>query len=179
MQPSEGMERMAAKSTPTKEPAKRGLIATRVIHAPPEVVFKAWIDSQQLAQWWGPKRYTNPVCELDARPDGAIHIEMRSPDGKVYPIKGVYQEIVEPERLVFTGSALDTEGAPLFEVVIAVSFLERGSRTILRVHTRVLRTTLAADAFLKGMMVGWPQSLERLEALVLKGEKRMSEARRR
>jgi uncharacterized protein YndB with AHSA1/START domain len=43
-----------------------------------------------------------PVCELDVRPGGAIRIHMRGPDGTVYPMTGAYQEIVEPERLVFT-----------------------------------------------------------------------------
>lgn len=170
---------MAARNESAKAPAKRGLTVTRVIPAPPDLVFKAWIDPQQLAQWWGPKGFTNPVCEMDVRPDGAMRIEMRAPDGTVYPMTGVYQEITEPKRLVFTSAALDLSGAPLFEVLTAVSFLERGNTTILRVQVHVIKTTVAAAPFLKGMIAGWAQSLERLEAFVLRGEKRKSEARRR
>jgi DNA-binding transcriptional ArsR family regulator len=47
----------------------------------------------------GPTGFTNPRCELDVRPGGAIRIDMRAPDGTVYPMSGVYQEIVEPNGL--------------------------------------------------------------------------------
>src|SRR3984885_10858283 len=78
---------------------------TRVLAAPRGVVLRAANDQQHVAQWWGPTRFTNPRCELDVRPGGAIRIDMRGPDGTVYPMSGVYQEIVKPERLVFTSDA--------------------------------------------------------------------------
>jgi len=179
MQISERTERKAARNEPAKEPAARGLTVTRVIPAPPELVYRAWTDPEKLAQWWGPKGFTNPVCEMDVRPDGALRIEMRAPDGTVYPMTGVYQEIVEPERLAFTSAALDPERAPLFEVLTTASFLERGSKTILRVQTRIVKSTAAAAPYLRGMLLGWTQSLERLEAFVLRDQKKKSEVRRR
>ena len=42
----------------------------------------------KLAQWWGPKGFTNPVVKSRQRVGGAIRIHMRSPDGIVYPMKG-------------------------------------------------------------------------------------------
>ncbi len=43
---------------------------------------------------------------------------MRGPDGNIYPMKGVIHEIVEPECLVFTSTALEDEnGKPLFEIL--------------------------------------------------------------
>src|ERR1700730_7092158 len=93
---------MAPKVEPARESAERELKITRVFDAPREMVFKAWTDPKLLAQWWGPKGFTNPVCELDVRPGGAIRVHMRGPDGTVYPMTGVYQEVVEPERIVFT-----------------------------------------------------------------------------
>jgi uncharacterized protein YndB with AHSA1/START domain len=83
---------------------------TRILDAPRELVFKAWIDPQQVRQWWGPGKFTNPVCELDARPGGAIRIVMRGPNGIDYPMSGTFREIVEPERLVFTAVAEDAAG---------------------------------------------------------------------
>ena len=44
------------------------LVLTRIFDAPRELVFKAWTDPEIVAQWWGPHRFTNPVCELDVRP---------------------------------------------------------------------------------------------------------------
>ena len=80
--------------------AEREITITRMFDAPRAVVFRAWTDAGQLAQWWGPKGFTNPVCEIDVRVGGAIRIHMRSPDGNIYPMKGEFREIVPPERLV-------------------------------------------------------------------------------
>ncbi len=143
--------------------AGRELVLTRVFDAPRELVFKAWTDPKHVAQWWGPHGFTNPVCELDVRPGGAIRIHMRGPDGTVYPMTGVYQEIVEPTRLVFTSAALDEEGNPLFEVLHTVTFAEQGSKTTLTVKARVVKSTAEAAPYLDGMEAGWTQSLERLE----------------
>ena len=57
---------------------------------------------QHLANWFGPKDFTLPFCEMDFRVGGHYRLCMRSPDGKDYWVHGVYREIVEPERLVFT-----------------------------------------------------------------------------
>ena len=65
----------------TIKTAEREITITRVFNAPRALVFKAWADASELAQWWGPKGFTNPVCELDVRVGGAIRIQMRSPDG--------------------------------------------------------------------------------------------------
>jgi len=50
---------------------------------------------------------------LDVRPGGAIRIHMRGPDGTVYPMTGVYLEVVEPQRIVFTRAALGADGNPM------------------------------------------------------------------
>lgn len=144
------------------------LVITRVFDAPRELVFKAWTDPKHVAQWWGPHGFTNPVCELDVRPGGAIRIHMRGPDGTVYPMTGVYQEIVEPTRLVFSSAALDEQGTPLFEVLTTVAFAEHGRKTTMTVKARVVKSTSEAAPYLKGMEAGWTQSLERLEAHLAK-----------
>ena len=141
---------------------ERELVLTRVFDAPRELVFKAWTDPKQVAQWWGPHRFTNPVCDLDVRPGGAIRIHMRGPDGTVYPMTGVYNEVVEPERLVFTSAALDADGNPMFEVLTTVTFAEQGGKTKQIMRARVINTTAQAAPYIAGMEQGWTQSLERL-----------------
>ena len=54
---------------------------TRIFNAPRELVWKAWTDPQMMARWWGPKGFTNPVCEMDVRVGGKILIHMRAPNG--------------------------------------------------------------------------------------------------
>lgn len=143
--------------------AKEDLVLTRVFDAPLERMWKAWTDPRQLAQWWGPAGFTNPVCDIDVRAGGAIRIDMRAPDGTVYPMTGVFREVVAPSRLVFSAGALDAKGDPLFEVLNTVTFADLGGRTKLTVHARVLSKTAGAERHLSGMEQGWSQSLIRLE----------------
>jgi uncharacterized protein YndB with AHSA1/START domain len=152
----------------TLEPASAGreLVITRIIDAPRALVFRAWTGPKHVARWWGPHGFTNPVCELDVRPGGAIRIHMCGPDGTLYPMSGAYREVVEPGRLVFTSAALDEEGNPLFEVLNTVTFAGQGGGTALTLRARVVRSTAEAAPYLEGMEAGWTQSLERLEAHV-------------
>lgn len=154
---------MDARNSPAREPAERELVITRVLDAPRALVFRAWTDPKQVAQWWGPHGFTNPVCELDVRPGGAILIHMRGPDGVVYPDKGVFHEIEEPGRLVFISGAVENEeGNPQLEVLNTVTFSDLGSKTTLTMHARVLKATPEVAGALAGMEEGWSQSLDRL-----------------
>lgn len=162
----------AAGISNTKESSKWDLVITRVFDAPRELVFKAWTDTKHMAQWWGPKGFTNPVCELDVRAGGAMRIHMRAPNGVVYPMSGVFEEISEPERLVFVSSALDDKGNSMFDVLNTVTFAEQRGKTVLTLQARVIKATAQAPQYLKGMEAGWTQSLDRLVDLLdaIKGE---------
>src|SRR3546814_18122124 len=72
---------------------------TRRLAAPRELVFELWTDPAHLAKWWGPNGFTNPVYEFEARPGGRLHIDMTAPDGTVYPMDGVVEDTLPPERL--------------------------------------------------------------------------------
>lgn len=138
------------------------LTITRVFDAPRDLVFQVWTDPKHVAKWWGPHHFTNPVCELDVRVGGAIRIHMRGPEGTVYPMSGVFNEINPPERLVFTSAPLDENGERLFELLTTVVFEEQGKKTKLTLHVHVLTATSEAAQYLDGMEEGWNQSLERL-----------------
>jgi uncharacterized protein YndB with AHSA1/START domain len=142
--------------------AEREVVITRIFDAPRALVFKAWTDPKHLKRWWGPKVFTNPVCEVDARVGGAWRIVMRSPDGIDYPCGGVYREIVEPERLVFTNIATDKDGNPILDGLTTVTFADQGGKTKLTLTTRAVALVEYAAAYLQGMEAGWTQSLESL-----------------
>ena len=147
----------------TPDHVDRELVITRVLDAPRNLVFKAWTDAKRLTQWWGPHRFTSPICEADARPGGAIRINMCGPDGTIYPMTGVYQEIVEPERIVFASSALDGAGNWLFDILNTVTFEAQGGKTKLTLRAKVTKGSDKAFPYLAGMNEGWKQSLERLD----------------
>jgi uncharacterized protein YndB with AHSA1/START domain len=147
----------------TNPSSKRELTITRVLDAPPSRVFKMWTNAKHMAQWWGPKGFTNPVCELDVRPGGAIRIHMRAPDGVVHPMTGSFREILEPERLVFTAVAEDQAGKPLLEALTTVTFAEHAGKTTLTVRASAVGLAPVAPQMLAGMEAGWTQGLQRLE----------------
>lgn len=149
--------------------AQRDVIVTRVFDAPRALVFEMWTDPKRMARWWGPSGFTNPVCELDVRPGGAIRIHMRAPDGTVYPMTGSFREIVEPERIVFTAVAQDHAGNPLLEVLTTATFAHQAGKTELTVDARAVGLAPVAPQMLAGMETGWTQSLERLAGVVAAG----------
>lgn len=85
-----------------------------------------------------------------------------APNSNVYPMTGVFQEIVPPERLVFTSAALGGNGSPMFELLNTVTFAEQGDKTKQILRVRVIKKTAQAEPYLAWMEVGWTQSLERL-----------------
>jgi uncharacterized protein YndB with AHSA1/START domain len=164
-------------ATSVTQPDSRSVAVSRVFDAPRELVWQAWTEPRHMAQWFGPKVFTNPVCEIDLRVGGAWRLVMRGPDGSEYPIKGVYREIVRPERLV---SSLDvsehpdswfdliepnrdrSKGRPAYDLSWTVTFEALGGRTRLSIVNRFPSTALR-DAFVKiGMGEGWSQSLDKL-----------------
>lgn len=138
------------------------MVLTRVFDAPRELAFKAWTERDRLQRWWGPKGFTNPVCEIEPRAGGSIRIHMRAPNGVVHPMTGTFLEVVEPERLVFLSAALDQDGNEMFRIVNTVTFEAQGKQTKLTVQARVIMTTAVAPQFLAGMEIGWSMSFDRL-----------------
>jgi uncharacterized protein YndB with AHSA1/START domain len=80
--------------------ATRELVLARDVAATPEQLFRAW--RTRLAEWWAPQPFTTPVCEVDLRSGGTLRTVMRSPDGSDFPCGGVFLEVVENRRIVFT-----------------------------------------------------------------------------
>lgn len=153
-------------------------VITRAFDAPKKRVYEAWADPKQMAMWWGPKGFTVPVCEMDLRPGGSYRIVMRSIEGVDYPLKGVFQEIIEGERLVYTSNweehpanwqeMLRNNGANMFskEALNTVTFNEQNGRTLVTIKT-VFNLPSFRDAMLKtGMEQGWSESLDRLAELL-------------
>ncbi len=101
--------------------AERELVLTRIFDAPPAKVFRAWTDPQILVKWFAPLPWTTPSAELDVRPGGSNLIVMRSPDGQDFPNRGVYLEVVENEKLVFTDAfttAWEPSAKPFFTGIL-------------------------------------------------------------
>ncbi|HVC58683.1 MAG TPA: SRPBCC domain-containing protein [Candidatus Acidoferrales bacterium] len=143
----------------------------RVFDAPLELVWKAWTDPELMAKWWGPRGVTNPICEVDARVGGDMHIvmlagkEMGSFQGTRWPMTGKFTAVVPSKKLVYTAVAIeDKKNSPMFETVTTVGFEAVGKKTRLTLHmavTKVINLPQAKFA-IDGMNAGWAQSLDKL-----------------
>lgn len=86
-------------------PEAAELIYTRVFDAPRELVFRCMTEPEHLTHFWGPAGVSTPLenIKVDARPGGAFETVMvNDTDGGQYPMRAVYVEVAEPERLVWT-----------------------------------------------------------------------------
>jgi uncharacterized protein YndB with AHSA1/START domain len=161
---------MVARNSSQNEQSERVLI-TRVFDAPRDLVFKAWTACERLTRWWGPKGFTTPFCKIDLRPGGVSHYCMRSPEGRDYCGKGVYSEIIEPERIVFSDFFVDEEGDPVpatyygmspdwpQETLVRVTFAEHEGKTKLTLE-HALGSVPASER--DSCQQGWSESLDKL-----------------
>lgn len=100
------------------------LVLEREVDVPPELVWAAWTTPELVKQWFAPKPFETPECEIDLRPGGAFHTVMRSPEGEEFPGTGCFLEIVPNERLVWTSAlgpgyrpTVDPSGLPFTAVI--------------------------------------------------------------
>src|SRR4051812_50040191 len=100
--------------------ANHELSITRLIDAPPEVVYRVW--TERTGEWWAPRPYTTPVVELDLKPGGRGLMVMEGPDGTEMPNEGVFLEIVPDKKIVFTNAFTAGGGTagPVLGVVLSL-----------------------------------------------------------
>ena len=86
------------------------MVITRVFDAPRELVWKAWTDPKYVMQWWGPKGFTSPACQMDVRVGGKSLLCMKTPDGYEGWNAIEYHEIVLYEKIVYSMYFSDSKG---------------------------------------------------------------------
>jgi uncharacterized protein YndB with AHSA1/START domain len=100
---------------------RHGITITRVFDAPRERVWREWTEPEGFADWFGGPQSEVPVASvsMDVRPGGAFRCTMfAGPERREIQWKGEYQEVTEPERLVFT--LTDEPGGELYELVTVI-----------------------------------------------------------
>ncbi len=157
---------MAAATEKNSDTSSREIRATRHFDAPREVVFRMWTDPQHIAQWWGPRGFTNTIHEMEVRPGGVWRFVMHGPDGTDYQNKIVYQEVVAPERLVY-----DHVTGPVFHVT--VDFIDEGEKTRME-YRMVFESAEVLERVIRefGAQEGLHQTLDRLGERLARGDER-------
>ena len=159
-------------------PSDREITLSRVFDAPRKLVFEAWTRPEHVKLWYGCRGSSLVLCEIDFRLGGAYRFVTRVADGNVYPMSGVYREIVPPERLVYTERFNDDPGK---EALITLTLEERDGRTTLTSVARY-RTAEDRDAVLefgveKGAREGFDRLAEHLATMSHRGRITETEVR--
>ncbi|TWT88336.1 hypothetical protein Mal64_18150 [Pseudobythopirellula maris] len=127
---------MVARSKPNE------IRITREYDAPVAMVWDAWADPEQVAQWWGPRGFTITTHSKELRVGGVWRYTMHGPDGTDWPNTTVYHEVVEHEKLVYDHGGSE-DRPPLFRVTVL--FVERDGKTLMDM-TMALPTPEEAEA---------------------------------
>src|SRR3954469_10896440 len=85
--------------------ADREIMVSRVIDAPPELVFEAFTEVRHLSRWWGPDGFTTTTASFEFRVGGVWDFVMHGPDGTDYPEWITWSAIVPPARIALLHGA--------------------------------------------------------------------------
>lgn len=152
---------------------KKEFTIVRELDAPAKLVYKAWTDPKKVEQWWGPTGVFTPICEIDAKPGGRMHIVMEAGEelgkykGTQWPMEGEFVELDEPKKIVFKSSAVN-EGKLLFEHVTTVIFEEANGKTTMTVHVAVTKALPGSEFAISGMEQGWSSQFDKLVEFIKK-----------
>jgi uncharacterized protein YndB with AHSA1/START domain len=144
-------------------PSEREIALTRVFDAPRSLVFEALTKPELLKRWFfGPPEWRLAVCEMDLRVGGAYRWVWRGQDGTDMGVRGVFREVVPPERIVHT-EMFDEPWYP-GEALITTVLVEQDGKTTLTL-TILYESQEARDAVLKtpmdeGMAMGYDRLAE-------------------
>ena len=154
---------------------KERMVITRIFDAPRALVWKAWTDPQYVMQWWGPKGFTSPVCQMDFRVGGKYLICTRTPDGQDFWHGGEYHEIVPLEKIVSSMYFADSKGNKIEPAELGVEheaidgaydvtiFQDLGNGQTKLTHTGNEPMESAKES---GQFEGWVETLDKIAAVV-------------
>jgi uncharacterized protein YndB with AHSA1/START domain len=143
-------------------PTEREVVMTRVFDAPRRLVFDALTKPELLKRWFGPRGWSLVVCEADLKVGGAWRWVLRGPDGRDMGMRGVYQEITPPERLVSTESFDDYPGESLNTLILS----EEDGKTTFTITVRYASQEIRDAVIKSGMEHGAAECYDKLAEML-------------
>jgi uncharacterized protein YndB with AHSA1/START domain len=149
----------------------KSITLTRIFNAPRKLVFEAWLEAKHLQQWWMPRGFTNPKCDLKnsnipgrAEQGSELHITSYHPDFGEMPMGARYDEVLPIEKIVFCTMAFpDGAGGYQLEGQNILLFSdEPQDKTKLVLTAAILKAGPGLEGALAGMDQGWAETLDRL-----------------
>ena len=143
-------------------PTDREIVMTRVFDAPRHLVFDAFTKPELLKRWFGPRGWSLVVCEVDLKVGGGFRFVLRGPEGREMGMRGVYREIVPPERSVHMESFDDCPG----ESQVTAVLVEQGGKTTLTATILYPSQEIRDMVIKSGMEHGAAESYDKLAELL-------------
>lgn len=142
------------------------LVYERTFDAPRELVWRAHTEAALLEQWFGPRRYSTRVEEMDVRPGGKWRFVQLGEDGSEFTFYGEYLEVVPPERMRWT-FMFDVEGVGPQGGPETITFAEvDGGRTAMRAVSHMGSDEAIEAALGTGMTEGAIETWDRLDEVL-------------
>ena len=133
----------------------------RVLRAPPERVYRAFLDADAMVKWLPPNGFTAKVHHIEARAGGSYRMSFTNfTTGKSHSFGGEYAELVPQERIRYTDKFDDPNLPGAMHVTITLKKVSCG--TELNIPQEGVPDVIPADA----CYVGWQESLALLGKLV-------------
>ena len=153
----------------TDQPAAgERVVVRRIIRAPRKRVFRNWTEPEQLRRWWGPGAFTCPDARVDLRAGGTYRLVMQAPGGgPLMSVAGTYRTVDPPALLVYTWRWDTGPTASDHESLVTVEFHDLGDRGtgVVVTHER-----FPAGHDVSPYRSGWDEGLEKLKAIITRGE---------
>jgi uncharacterized protein YndB with AHSA1/START domain len=144
--------------------ADNELLITRTFDAPASLLFALWSQPQHMKRWMGPANFTCPEVEIDFRVGGSYRAMIQSTEHGENWFGGVYREIEQGRRLVFT-FAWDNDGPSAgIETLVTITFEEHDGKTVQTFHQRPFLSVERRDSH----MGGWNQAFDKQQAYAVK-----------
>ncbi len=137
--------------------SKPSLTLKRQLKAPPEKVYAAWTQPEQMIRWWGAMPHPEtPIAETDLRVGGRFRVQFWGPGGERHSVSGVYREVVPNRKLVFTWAWQST---PERESQVTIDIKPANDGSLLTLMHEQFADEKARDDH----GVGWNRALDNLE----------------
>jgi uncharacterized protein YndB with AHSA1/START domain len=148
--------------------APRTLRLSRVLHTPPETVFRAWTAAEHIRRWFSPERFSVLEAIVEPTVGGQFALLMRSPAGEEHWLRGTFTEVTPYTRLVIELLVTDAAGRGLFHAQTEVTFAEALGGTRLDIVQTYRLVDPSKAWMVEGAPDGWRTTLDKLEGEVIR-----------
>jgi len=133
----------------------------RVFRAPPERVYRAFLDPAAMAKWLPPYGFTCAVHQLEAKVGGAYKMSFTNfSKGQSHTFGGAYLELVPNERLRYTDTFDDPNLPGEMQTTVTLTSVSCGT------EVNVVQEGLPEAIPVEMCYLGWQESLAQLATLI-------------